>query len=133
MTISHKLGITQGSSDTGWRMINELSSTLGGHLVMIAILIGIFIAWTLLQELGKISRQNSYQKNEINPFRHSPSPAYREQNLANWRQSKLIVVDYDENSGNIKSVKLAGSLFKTTNSKTHQGNQHAAKKPCLVT
>jgi hypothetical protein len=114
-------------------MINELSSTLGGHLVMIAILIGIFIAWALLQELGKIIRQNSHQKKKINPFLHSLSPEYSEQNLAIWRRGKLIVVDYEKNSGNIKTVELADSLFKITHSKTHKGNLHSAKKLRLVT
>jgi hypothetical protein len=74
----------------------------------------------LLQELGKIIRQNSNKENEFNPFRQSTSPAYREQNLVNWRQNKRIVVNYDENEGNIKSVELADPLFKTTDFKIHQ-------------
>jgi len=104
LTIANHFGINLGTSDAGLRMLNELGSTLGGHLYMVSILISLFIIWSLLQELGRNNRRNSKHENENNPFRFHPSPAFRELNLANWRQSKLLVVNYDENTGNIKDV-----------------------------
>ncbi len=87
-------------------LILELIVTLGSHAAMVLAMIGVFIAWSLLQWIGKHHRRQALQKQHIKTSSPVPAAACKKQDEKNWRQAKSMVVSHDNASGYIYKVDI---------------------------
>ncbi|MEQ1560130.1 MAG: poly-beta-1,6-N-acetyl-D-glucosamine biosynthesis protein PgaD [Methyloglobulus sp.] len=87
-------------------LIMELIVTLGSHAEMVFAMIAVFVAWSLLQWIGKHHRHHALQKQKIKPSIPVLPAVYKQQDEKNWRQAKSMVVSHDNASGHIYKVEI---------------------------
>lgn len=102
--IGIRLGITYGNSAAGVRMVQELAATLANHLSMVSVLVGLFVAWALLQHFSKGNIRPAAQTDQGDPLRTSERAATIKVDKEHWRQSQRVVAFHDEQSGRIVDI-----------------------------
>jgi poly-beta-1,6-N-acetyl-D-glucosamine biosynthesis protein PgaD len=101
------VGSSQGeATSAASSLIMELIVTLGSHAATVFAMIAVFVAWSLLQWIGKHHRYHALQKQKIKPSIPVSPAAYKKQDEKNWRQAKSMVVSHDNASGHIYKVEI---------------------------
>jgi poly-beta-1,6-N-acetyl-D-glucosamine biosynthesis protein PgaD len=85
--------------------ILALLATLTSHASTVAIMIAVFLAWSLLQWAGKHYRHTALREQQVNASSLSPV-VHADQDLRRWRHVQCMVVNHDDASGFIQQVEI---------------------------
>jgi poly-beta-1,6-N-acetyl-D-glucosamine biosynthesis protein PgaD len=86
-----------------------LVTTLSAHASMVAVMIGFFISWAILQWAGKKHRRIALQKKQISSVRQQQNPAHSATDLQRWKQAQCMVISHDDAGGIIQEVSVVNN------------------------
>jgi poly-beta-1,6-N-acetyl-D-glucosamine biosynthesis protein PgaD len=93
LSIGTYLGIVTHISEQDSRFLQQVINTYVNHFLMVTILIGLFVSWSLLQQYRKISQ---YSEDKINTFKQNTSMNSNFDTPLAWRKTgRIIVIHYD--------------------------------------
>jgi poly-beta-1,6-N-acetyl-D-glucosamine biosynthesis protein PgaD len=95
------LGFTHGVSSDSVRMLQVLTTTLGDHFTMVCIAISIFIAWALIQHVGKGQCRHTASQDWIESIHTTQTPVLAESTCSLLRDTQRMIVFHNEQSGQI--------------------------------
>jgi poly-beta-1,6-N-acetyl-D-glucosamine biosynthesis protein PgaD len=105
---SHPEQATSAASNS----ILALLMTLATHVSAVAIMIAVFLAWSLLQWAGKSFRREALRKQQVNASCPVSLAVNKVQAERHWRHAQSMVVSHDDVSGCIQQVEIIKSKSK---------------------